>query len=447
MENLDVKKLIPVFEHDDGARDNMLNNYFIDTRYYNELPDDGSVIIVGRYGSGKTTFLQQLVKKRKEKDKNIRVVPITLRADLFVEELQEVKRTRDYSTFSRALIYLHILYSLALETSGKLKLGKKGLLVDELNKLELSPYSDIITQFSNATWRTLRSVKKVEASQIFSVEKDSATQHEITMRRYRELCLKFEPLIREVLLKHKILIVIDALDAISETAIETANLVGNLIVWLLDEESQSENNLQCLVALPSNLLRVYRSQGGHIPAQNVFITIDWDDDELEELISARFKKALDASIDVNQWLEKNVGINLSNIHQYTFSRPRDYVKLVRKCLIAKDSHPKFTAKKCWEQGLKKYSTENIAWLQSEWQLDQEGFEELVALLQSFPPSFSEKTLKDGINEIRNDGKLTKLSANRIISELKRWKLISEQIKGKKKSLVTHPLLQTSVYFE
>lgn len=441
-----VHNLIPFFQHEDAADDKKIDQYFIVTRYYQEIPIDGSVVIVGRYGSGKTAFLQDLVKKRRKQLTHLYVVPISLKVDMFVEELREVKKSQDYATFCCALVYLHVLYSIAEDARGTLTTGEKAKLIQELKSLKLQPYGDIISNIAGAAWRTLRSVKKLSIKEVFGIEFRDEKKAEINMRRYRELCLKIEPIIRRLIEKRKTLIVVDALDATAPIAEETAYLVGSLIAWLLQEQRKTLRALQFLVGLPTNLLWVYRTQGGHIPAQDVFVKIEWDEDELEQLVLDRLKAALGEDIDAKKWLSRTIGVDLSKTHAYTFGRPRDYIKLIRKCLLVKEKYHKISTSECWKQGLQHYSEETLGWLQSEWQLALKGFEELTALLKSLPKTFNEKDLRDGIEDIRKGGHLETYATNSIVEDLRKWRLIVDLDKkiGKKK-FGSHPILRTEIY--
>gem|GEM_PF-6617987 len=443
-----IRKVIPFFQHDDAARDDKIDNYFVTTRYYSELPTDGSIILVGRYGAGKTAFLQELVKKRHKEDTTLYIVSISLKADMFVEEIRDVKKSKDYATFCRALIYLHMLYSIAEESEGTLTTGNKAKLIKELKSLDLQPYGDIISRIAGVAWRTLKRVKALSIKEVFSIELHGQEKAILSMRRYRQLCLKIEPIIRRLLNERKVLIVVDALDATSAMAVETASLVGTLIAWLLEEEQKTTGSLQCLLALPSNLLRVYRAGAGHIPAQDAFIKIEWDRDELEKIMINRVKAALGNKINAKKWLLETLGVDVIKTHAYTFNCPRNYVKMIRKCLQVKDTHPTISVKDCWLKGLERYCSETLEWLQSEWQLAGRGFEELTALLKSLSEKFEEKKLRIGIEEIRQSGQLETRSVNSIIEELKKWKLVIDAGKeGGKKRLKSHPILRTNVYFE
>jgi hypothetical protein len=445
----EVQKVIPFFRYDDARDDPNIGKYFVHTRYYLELPIDGSLIIVGRYGSGKTAFLNQIVNERLEEKNNLFVIPISLKADMFIEELREVKKSQDYATFCRALIYLHLLYAIAEESTGSLTTGDKDKLIKELKSLKLQPYGDIISQLAGAVWRTLRRVKKLSIKDLFGIELQPDQKFEVSMRRYRELCLKIEPVVKRLIEEKNVLIVVDALEATAPLAEETANLTGSLIGWLLLEQQKTSGSVQSLVGLPSNLLQYYRNLGGHFPAQDAFVRIEWDEDELEKLIKNRVEEALGKQIGAKKWLKDNLGVDLSETHSYTFGRPRDYIKMIRKCLSIRYVHPRISANECWESGLQHYAEENLEWLQGEWQLALEGFEELIALLQALPNTFPEKDLHKGIYEIRSSGKgkLETRATNSIIADLRRWKLISDvSVQRGGKKLASHPIVRAETYF-
>lgn len=445
----EAKILIPYFRYDDAGDDPNIGNYFVYTHYYKELPVDGSLIIVGRYGSGKTALLQNLVNERLKKDRNQFVVSIWLKADMFIEELREVRKTKDYATFCRAFIYLHLLYSIAEESTGKLTTGEKAKLIKELKGLKLQPYGDIISQFAGAIWRTIRGVKKLSIKDLFGIELQPDQEFKVSMRRYRELCLKIEPVVRSLIEKRNVLIVIDALDVTASIVEETANLTGSLIGWLLHEQRETDGAVQCLVGMPTNLLQYYQNIGGHFPSQDAFVWIEWDEDELEQLINDRVQNALGNNIDTKKWLKSNLGLDLSQTHIYTFGRPRDYIKMIRKCLSIKNARPKLPPEVCWKRGLQNYASRTLDWLKGEWQLAFKGFEEIVALLQALPDTFTDKDLRDRIDEMRKDdnSELSTRGTNNIVIDLRKWKLISDvSANGGVKKLTSHPIVRVETFF-
>ena len=255
------------------------------------------------------------------------------------------------------------------------------------------------------------------------------------------------PVVKEFITKKNVLIVIDALDVTASLTEETANLMGSLIGWLLHEQRETNKKVQCLVGMPTNLLQYYSRLGGHFPSQDAFVRIEWDKEELEKLIIKRIQKVITKDPEI--WLKNTLGLNLSRTHKYTFGRPRDYIKMVRKCLSIRSSSPTISANACWKRGLNNYTAETLSWLQGEWQLALKGFEELIALLQALPETFSEKNLREEIEKIRQGGShdLATIATNNIISDLCMWKLISEtSAKEKKKQFTSHPVVRVKRKF-
>jgi hypothetical protein len=263
------------------------------------------------------------------------------------------------------------------------------------------------------------------------------------------MCLKIEPLVRELFIKRRPVFVIDQLDAPLRLTKETAALVGVLIRWLKDEERATNHAMRFLIALPTNLLRVGQSTGDiYLRGQELFAEIRWSAAELETLVADRVRAALGSRIAVEDWLMTACALRFSELHPLTFGRPRNYIQLIRNCLEVKLADPNRAASKCRDLGLQQYASQTLSWLGAEWQAANEGFDDLADLLNEFPDVVTPVQLKEGIDEIRGRGVLNKWGVNTIIAELAKWQLIKEE-RGQKEPQVQyrpHPIIKLAKQF-
>ncbi len=420
-----LKKLMNAFKHEDASDDKDLINYFIPIRKLKLLEIEKPYVFLGRYGSGKSATIKKMVDENEKALQNLFLINIYLNSDVFNEELNEVSKTNEYSTFSETLLNLHLILNL-IETSlfGVSKLDENKL-IQELKALDLNPYGDIISRVFDSITSGLKRIRKFELSNVFGIELENPKEKDINMRRYRELCLKIRPLIENYIESRKILVVIDSMEPTKPLANEAALLTGSLIKHLFSRYKISNGQLFFLMGLPSNLLRIYQNKGGHLPNQDAFIKMAWNEQELQELIEKRIEVVL-GETKFDDILKSNFGIEIAETIKYSFKRPRDIVKLVRFCIQAKIENPQESSEIIWKIGLNDYAGSVIGWLTPEWQLENDGFEELLDLLSNIEEDVEKQDLVDKIKKLRKESiSLKTLAVNSLIKRLEKWQLISK----------------------
>jgi hypothetical protein len=337
---------------------------------------------------------------------------------------------------------------LAESAKGTLATGEKAALIGELRSLNLQPYGDLISRLSSAVGQAVGKVKKLEIASVFGIELQDSEAKSVDMARYRKMCVRIEPLVRDLFAKKKTVFVIDELDAPLRLAKETAALVGVLIRWLKEEERSTGGAMRFLMALPTNLLQVGQDSSDiYLPAQDLFKEIRWRDEELEQLVVGRVQAALGSDIAAEEWLETFCSLKFNDIHRLTFQRPRNYIQLVRSCLEVRRANPSRPATSCREAGLQRYASQTLGWLRTEWQGANEGFADLVGLLQEYDDVVTPVQLRKGINEVREIGPLNKWGENKIINELVKWQLIKQEKDTQRRTRYRpHPIIKLAGQF-
>jgi hypothetical protein len=435
----DLTKVLKMFAADDARDDAHIESYFVKTGYFRGLLQDVSYVVTGHYGSGKTAFIRKLVRERTAGTR-VQLIPISLRVDLFGEELGTANTKNEYATFAQALVYLHTLYRLAESASGTLVAGDKAALINELGALNLQPYGDLISRLAGAIGQAVGKVKKLDIAKVFNIELRDSVAAAIDMARYRQMCLKIQPLVNEQFDSREMLVIIDEVDAPVRLAKQTAALVGVLIRWL--KEVERTTKVRFLIALPTNLLQVGRESAEiYTPSQELLAEVNWTPLELEQLVLDRVRAALGTKISPQDWLCDACGLKITGLHDFTFGRPRNYIQLVRSCLNAKLADPSLSPEKCREIGLQNYARQTLGWLQAEWQAVSDGFKDLMELLYYVDKSITQDKLKKGIDDVRQRGILKRRGIEGIIHDLAKWRLI-KRIKGANRLEYTpHPIIK------
>lgn len=419
-----IESVLLAFQHEDAARDPQLHNYFVPTRSVRMITPGQSHVLVGEYGSGKTAVIEHLL-TADQAPKGRYVIPIRLHADTFVDELLAARETKQYATFWEALVYLRTLYVLALQASGSLNTGAKGALIGKLRKLGLAPYGDIISRLAGTAAETLKKVKKIEVGKVFGIERFPPQPDAVDLSRYRQMCAEISPLVNEEFKSKKPTIVVDALDPPSYLLDEHAHLVAVLLRWLSKVTAETDDAVTFAVALPRALLETMERLGEHHPAQDRFRWLKWTNDEFKELIRARAAFVLGDDVEPEAWLKTTTGFTASTAHRLCFSRPRNYIKLVRLALEERLASPDDSASAIWERARISYSDQVLHFLGVEWAgHGLEGFQELVSMLTDLAPKVDEKGLKKGLDEIRKTGVLATRGTQFLIGRLTHWGLIS-----------------------
>jgi len=436
----ELSKVVEMFKADDGRDDKNIDSYFVETDCFRRLSPEASHVITGRYGSGKTAFVRRLVRRQAK----VQLISISLRADLFGEELQTANANNEYGTFAQALVYLHTLYGLAESSSGSLTTGDKAALIGELRALNLQPYGDLISRLAAAVGQAVDKVKKLDVAKVFSIELQQTTATEINMARYRQMCLKIQPLVYRQFGRGRTLVVIDEMDAPARLAKQTSALIGVLLRWLKEVERTTNGTLRFLLAVPEDLLRIgLKSAEIYTPGQDLFAEVKWAPAELEQLVLDRIRAALSAKISPSDWLLAMCSLKLGELHDLTFGRPRNYIQLVRNCLRAKLADPTRDASTCRDIGLRDYARQTLLWLQAEWQGTSDGFSDLLELLYEVENVISTDKLRVSIDDIRKRGILSQRGLGGIIQDLEKWRLIKKAkgVKGGKIEYRPHPLIK------
>jgi len=363
--------------------------------------------------------------------------------DPFAAELREAREAKEYATFWEAVVYLHSLYAIALQTSGSLTTGPKAELIKQLRELNLAPYGDIISRLSQATLAILRQTKKIEFRQIFSIERfPSEDQKKVDLRGFRSMCLKIKPLVLDEFRKHKPIVVVDKLDVPFYLAQESAHLVGVLIRWLTEMERETDGAVRFIVALPAPLFEVMKREGEHQPAQDVFHRLTWSEEESTTLIAERLRVALENfDSDEMRWLKDVTGFELAQAHRLAFARPRNYVKLVRHCLLERKADPDADAETIWKRATVEYAGDVLDWLGVEWAAEGlDGFRELCDLLRDHSAGISMQQLKKDIQDIRKNKLLRQHGVQSIVRRLTEWGLLVSQ-PNRQDHFNVHPVMR------
>jgi hypothetical protein len=431
----DLARVGENFAHDDARDDtDVLSRNFIPPPYLSIIPEGSSRVVVGRYGTGKTALIQELAKGGFEPTFR---TEIFLVSDIISAELHAANRDNDYATFAKSLVYLRLIYDYAVSVQGKLATGPYASLMKELKGLKLNPYQDVIARFFSSVQGIVAKTKKIEVPALFGFETHPAPLQDINMRRYRELCALIEPVVRGIMSSNRHIVMIDAIDPQKLLLEETSSLMGAMIRWLKEETQRTDDRLRFLIALPFPVYHYFQAKGIHIPHQDIFFPIEWTNRDLRQLVLKRVQEGLGDGTNPEDWLRQVLGVEPAALDAYTFGKPRDYIKIIRKCIETRRAKPSLGAADCWLEGKRRYSFEVLHWLGSEWELMGGGFENLRPVLKELPLQFEEGALDKAIKNLRKEGFMKERANRAIIDDLKRWQLVVPTT-GKKFKL--HPTL-------
>lgn len=409
------------FAHDDAEQDTALDTCFVPPSYFAELKLLGSPVIVGRFGSGKTALARRLAKESgiPAQDRT----EIYFKIDPLSAELQSAKGDKDFPTLARALVYLRFIYDYAEKTHGTLINPQYAALTKELKSLKLLPYADLISRVVGSVTSFVGRIQSIDVGGVFGVEMHDPAPDpgEPTVRRYRQLILKIEPVVQRLLNERPHLLLVDSVDPTRSLLGETAELIGALIRWLQDPGAAWAKTFRSFICVPHPVFKAFAKEGIHVPAEQIFKELWWAEDELAEIILQRVSSVVGKNAE--QWLEDTVGIYLDKALPYTFGRPRDCIKLVRSCLAAKISVPTKTANECWLRGIEDYSRAVLQFMGVEWHLKADGWDDIRAVLSKLDDPVDEEALTVAIDGVRNSPILKERAVAGIIDDFESLGLV------------------------
>lgn len=354
--------LVSAFKHEDAYNDDNISDYTL-------IPDCidkdfliDSWVLCGRNGEGKTCLALNYLNNHAN-HKN----PLYLRFEInpLSSIFKNLYRESQFSVAAKSIVYSYILSRLIIDPeNGNLsEFGKE--VTEKAERHNINKFTEYIAVFARDAFPRTK-IKKFEIPKILKIDREISeisdlSEYNIFVRFCEQHVFDFinnDPMSA---------IVIDAIEEQKMFVNSTAITINLLIKELLYIKENFGVNF--LIAIPENLKKSIHNAGEMSSAQNVFLKIKWSNQDLKKMIKKRLKWAKESAT----MFDEKIGF----IRDYTFGRPRDYIKYFRILIkYYRNSGINQTAEKA---ALGEYIEHTLEWHKSEWKKIYDDYDQIISL--------------------------------------------------------------------
>ena len=402
----------------DFARGGLLRQGFMRTRAYDEALSGSKTLIIGRKGSGKSAICLMLQNDLQAEDRCSLITPDEISAD----EIRRFHLPGIPPEQSKLLIWRYVFavqVAKFLVTTGQKLATKTGSVSEKLacvRKFLLDNGEIEDLTFTERFWKVIERLKGAISVEAFSVKVsvDAKVEAPSAGAKAHDQLDVIEFHLNNAAASMGLIgtakpfhLLVDQIERVWSNDRESDAMVVGLLL-AAKELHKRFDFVVCTVFLRTDIYEQLQFQDRDKLRGDEF-HIDWDEEHLLDLISARAHASLGFSItDENLWEELFHGSVESQpckkfLISRTLMRPRDIIQLCNACRdTARNNRHDSISEVDVKKALALYSNWKLNDLQNEWNVNYPFLSDVFVILGNSSYLFNRKTFESSLEQVKRD---------------------------------------------